>query len=361
MDKLHRAVSLEDYEAFARDVLQHSAFEYVASGAADEKTLHSNRSSFDRWTLNPKILVDVSSLDLHVKLFGRDHVSPILLAPTGYHQLVHSRGEMETIAGANQADCTMVASSFANIAFEEVQSAAQRPQWFQLYVQQDRELTRSLIERVLANGCEAICLTVDLAVNAKRDREERAGFELPSGMTRGNLVNIGSNQAAAPHSLQSDSIYNPVRAADLTWKDIDWLRSIVDVPLLLKGVLRAEDAEMALKSGCDGIIVSNHGGRALDGVSSTIDALPGIVDRVGPEFTVLMDGGIRRGTDVVKALALGAKAVLIGRPYLFALAVGGSAEVSNAIHTLRHELAIAMGLLGCPNIASINRQTIIRS
>ena len=220
------------------------------------------------------MLVDVSKINLGVNLFGRDHAFPLLLAPTGYHQLVHQRGEFETIAGANLADCTLVASCFANIAFEEVQRVAKRPQWFQLYVQADRGLTRCLIEKVLASGCEAICLTVDLAVNAKRDREEIAKFELPITMTRGNLVSVGSKEANALHSLQSDSIYNPVRAANLTWKDIEWLRSIVDVPLLLKGVLHPEDAATAVKSGCDGVIVSNHGGRALDGVSATIDALP---------------------------------------------------------------------------------------
>jgi 4-hydroxymandelate oxidase len=358
MDSKQKVVCLDDYEAVARHSLSESAYEYVASGAAEEQTLKANRSAFQNIGIFPRVLVDVSILDTRVTLFGREHVSPILLAPTGYHRLVHERGEMESIDGANLADCTMVASSFATVDFQSVQRAALRPQWFQLYIQNDRGLTRDLVEKVLANGCEAICVTVDLAVNAARDREARVGFEVPSSMRRENLVAIGSDNFRSPHSLQPGSIYNAVRAANATWRDIEWLRSFSPVPLLLKGVLRADDADIARSVGCDGLIVSNHGGRALDGVEATIDALPRIADKVGDNMTLLLDGGIRRGTDVLKALARGADAILIGRPYLFALATAGAVGMAQAIEILRTELRISMGLAGCPTIASIDRSLV---
>ena len=353
-----KPVSLEDYEVLARAVMTAQAFEYVASGAGKEQTLSRNRTAFDDITLLPHMLRDVSHIDTRLTLFGREHCSPILLAPAGYHRLAHPRGELETIDGANLVDCTVVASSFATVAFEEVQQQAHRPHWFQLYVQKDRGHTRELLARVLESGCEAICITVDLPVNSSRDRETRIGFELPAGMQRANLVQMGTALAQAAHSPVNGGIYNAVRAADLTWKDIEWLRAFSPVPLLLKGILRADDAKQALAAGCDGLIVSNHGGRALDGVPATIEALPAIVEAVGDSMKLLLDGGVRRGTDVAKALASGADAVLIGRPYLFALALSGAAGVAEVIQTLRTELQVAMGLLGVSNLAQLDRTLI---
>jgi 4-hydroxymandelate oxidase len=346
-----RLVNLDDYEAAARSLLDEQAFEYVASGAGSETTLRANRAAFDDLELLPRMLRDVSRIDTEVELFGRTHRMPVLLAPTGYHRLMHPRGELETIAGANLADCTMIAANFATESFVDVQAQATRPQWFQMYVQNDRSFTRDLLQEVLAAGCEAVCVTVDQPVNAIRDREARIGFELPKGMERANLKRLGA-LAAAAHSPEGFNIYNAVRAADLTWKDLEWLRSECTVPLLLKGILHPDDAILAQQSGCDGIIVSNHGGRALDGVQATLTALPAIVAAV-PEMTVLMDGGIRRGTDIVKALALGAEAVLLGRPYLFGLAVDGAAGVAQVINMLHMELQIAMGLMGCSNVEQL--------
>jgi 4-hydroxymandelate oxidase len=319
-----RLVNLEDYEDAARGLLNEQAFEYVASGAGSETTLRANRSSFDDLELLPRMLRDVSRIDTGVELFGRTHRMPVLLAPTGYHRLMHPRGELETIAGADMAECTMVAANFATESFVNVQAQAKRPQWFQMYVQIDRGFTRELLQEVLGAGCEAVCVTVDLPVNATRDREARVGFELPKGMERANLKRLGLSVAGAAHSPEGFNIYNAVRAPDLTWKDLEWLRQECQVPLLLKGILHPGDAIMAQERGCDGVIVSNHGGRSLDGVQATIEALPAIAQAVGPDMVVMMDGGIRRGVDVVKALALGAKAVLLGRPYLFGLAVDGA-------------------------------------
>ena len=350
--------TLDDYEPAARAVMDPGAFEYVASGAAGEATLRANRSAFDKLSLLPKALRDVSRIRTEVELFGERHHAPMLLAPTGYHRLMHARGELETIAGANQAGCTMVASSFATESFGAVQAVAQRPQWFQLYVQQDRAATRELLKRVLDVGCAAVCVTVDLPVNPTRDREARAGFELPRGMVRANLEGMGAAFAQAPRSSSGGNIYNAVRASDLTWRDVDWLREACPVPLLLKGILRVEDAREAKAHGCDGVIVSNHGGRALDSAPATLAVLPSIVNVAGAEMTVLVDGGVRRGTDVVKALALGAKAVLVGRPYLFALAVDGAAGVARVMETLRLELEVAMGLLGCREVAELDRSVI---
>jgi len=355
-----RLVNLDDYEAAARSLLDEQAFEYVASGAGSETTLRANRTAFDDLELLPRMLHDVSRIDTTVELFGKIHSLPVLLAPTGYHRLMHPLGELETILGANMADCTLVAANFATETFVSVQAQAARPQWFQMYVQSDRTFTRDLLQEVLSAGCEAVCVTVDQPVNAIRDREARIGFELPKGMERANLKRLGSAVAGAAHSPQGFHIYNAVRASDLTWKDLEWLRGECPVPLMLKGILHPDDAVMAQQSGCDGIIVSNHGGRALDGVQSTIAALPAIVEAVGPGMTVLMDGGIRRGTDVVKALALGVKAVLLGRPYLFGLAVDGAAGVARVVNLLRMECQIAMGLLGCQDLSQIQPQLLHR-
>ena len=353
--KLH---TLDDYEAAARGLMDPGSFEYVASGAASERTLRANRTAFDQLDLLPRVLQDVSTIRTGVELFGKPHPSPLLLAPTGYHRLVHPRAELETIDGANQARCTLVASSFATEAFATVQAQAQRPQWFQLYVQQDRSYTRDLLQRVLDAGCEAVCVTVDLPVNPTRDREARAGFELPKHVVRANLEGMGMAFAQAARSTHGSNIYNAVRAADLTWADVDWLRQECPVPLLLKGILRAEDAREALAHGCDGVIVSNHGGRALDGVPATLAVLPAIVDAIGADMTVLVDGGIRRGTDILKALALGARAVMLGRPYLFGLAVDGAAGVARVVELIRLEFESAMGLAGASDLSKLDRSLL---
>jgi 4-hydroxymandelate oxidase len=360
-DELGRIVAVDEFEAVARAKLTAMAYEYLASGAADEATLRENRLAFERIRLLPRHLVDVSGIDTRCTLFGQVHPFPILLAPAGYHKLFHAEGELETVRGANASEATLVASIFSTVAFEEMSATSDHPLWFQLYLNPDRAVTKELVQTVVAAGCGAICLTIDSPVNAARDRERRARFVLPPGVERANLSKLGAAIAGAAHRPVGRNIYTPVRAANATWKDLDWLRSLVSVPLLVKGVANPDDAATALQAGCDGVIVSNHGGRVLDSVPAAINLLGPIVDRVEGRAPVLMDGGVRRGTDIYKALAKGAAAVLIGRPYVFGLAAAGAAGVARVVEILRTELEMAMGLMGRPTLSSIDRDSLWQS
>lgn len=359
LDELAGVLTLDDFEALAQQHMTHAAYEYVAGGAGSGITVSENRTAFNRIRLNPRVLVDVTKIDTTLKLFGRRHEYPILLAPAGYHKLVHPDGEIETVAGANLAEATLCAASFSTVNIEEMAAAAKRRLWFQLYVQADRGFTRALLDRAVAAGCEAVVITVDVPVNGPRDRELRAGFKLPPGVERVNLSGLGSAISAAAHRPVGRNIYAATHGADVTWKDIAWLRGQLKVKLLLKGILHPEDAEIAALECCDGIIVSNHGGRSLDTVSAGIDALPAIIDQVRGRVPVLMDGGIRRGIDVFKALARGASAVMIGRPYLYGLAAGGGPGVARVIEILRTELEMTMGLAGCTSLQQITSRFLL--
>lgn len=352
--------TLEDFEVLAIQAMSGPAYEYVAGGAGADQTVVRNRTAFNRLSILPRILRDVSRIDTRINLFGVAHEFPILLAPTGYHQLVHPLGEMATVEGANQADATLVAACFSTFAFSEMAASARRKLWFQLYVQDDRGFTKALLERVLAAGCDAICVTVDVPVNGPRDRELRAGFALPTGTQRANLAELGAAVASGSHRPVGRQIYSATHAANVTWKDVEWLRSLTSKPLLLKGVIHPEDAAMACDFGCDGIMLSNHGGRSLDTLVSTVEALPRMLETVAGRVPVILDGGVRRGTDVFKALALGAAAVMIGRPYLYGLAVAGSSGVRRVIEILRTELEMTMGLAGCRAIAEIQKDSLDR-
>lgn len=334
------------------------AFEYVSGGAGDECTLTWNEQDWNAVRLRQRALVDVSQLDTSVQLFSRTLPHPILLAPTAYHQLVHPEGEVATARGASDAGAPMIVSSFGNTPIEDVARATTRPLWFQLYIQPDREFTRALVQRVEAAGCEALCLTVDTPVLGARYRETRTGFHLPDGLTRANLAGMSQVAADAAHRPPEGAIYSAVLEPRLTWKDVEWLRSIATVPVLLKGIMDPDDARLAVQHGASGVIVSNHGARNLDTVPSTAVALPRVVDAIDGRLPVLVDGGIRRGTDVLKAIALGASAVLIGRPYLYGLAVDGSAGVTRVVRTLRTELEMAMALTGRTSVNAIDRSVL---
>lgn len=353
-DQLASIITLDDFEYEARNFTSHTTYEYVMGGAGADISVRENREAFNRIYLNPRVLIDVSRIETRLQIFGREHEFPVLLAPTGYHQLLHPEAELETIKGANAGAATLVAAMFANVTIEAMAAASERPLWFQVYLQTDRGFTKEMIDRAMNSGCEAICITVDVPVNGPRDRELRAGFKLPPGVQRANLLKLGNLIATGAHRPSGRDIYSAVHGPDATWKDIDWLRSIVPVKLLLKGILHPDDAELAAKAGCDGLIVSNHGGRSLDSVPATINALPPIVDRVGSQLTILLDGGVRRGIDVFKALAKGATAVLIGRPYLYGLALGGAFGVARVIEILRTELEMTMGLAGCATLPEIS-------
>jgi 4-hydroxymandelate oxidase len=357
-DELAAVVTLDDFEPLARRRLTGMAYEYLASGSADDLTLAQNQKAFAGIRLLPRHLVDVSAVDTTLQLFGREYDFPVLLAPTGYHRLFHPEGELETVRGANSCGATLVASIFSTVTFTEMAAASKEPLWFQLYMNPDRGFTRSLVQMAVSAGCGALCVTVDSPVNGPRDRETRAVFTLPDRVIRANLAALGPSIAAASHRRVGRNIYTKVRAADFTWKDVEWLRGLTQVPLLLKGILHPEDALTASKAGCDGLIVSNHGGRTLDTVPATIEALPAIVDRVGDALPVLVDGGIRRGTDAYKALAYGATAVLIGRPYLYGLSVAGAHGVARVVEILRTELEMSMALMGRPSLAAIDRGSL---
>lgn len=358
-DELAAIWTLDDFERLAPTHMSLPALEYIAGGAGAGLTAAENRNAFNRIKINQRIMVDVTHIDTKLRLLRREHPFPILLAPAGYHKLVHPEGELETVRGADLSEATMVAASFSTVAYEEVRRVAVKPLWFQLYLQTDRGFTKELVQRILAAGCEAICICADVPVNGPRDRELRAGFKLPPGVQRANLAGLGSGIAAGSHRPSGRNIYSATHGADVTWKDIEWLRSFINVPLFMKGVLNPADASAAADLGCDGIIVSNHGGRSLDTLPASIDALPAIYKRVGKRIPVILDGGVRRGIDVFKALALGASAVMIGRPYLYGLAAGGALGVARVVEILRTELEMTMGLAGCTKLSQISPDFIL--
>lgn len=342
------ALSVPEIEALARRRMPHMAFEYIASGAADELTARWNREAFERTRLRPRLLQDVSRIDTRINLLGDELPHPILLAPTAYHRVVHPEGEIATAAGAGAAAATWVVSTATTAPLEEIAAAARAPLWFQLYVQSDREFTRGLVEMAEAAGCRALCVTVDTVRLGARNRQARSRFTLPPGVTTPYLhdLNTGRRELMTAEPVS------------VTWSDVAWLRSVTRLPVLLKGILTGEDAARAADEGVEGVIVSNHAGRNLDTLPATLDALPEVVDRVEGRIPVLVDGGIRRGTDVLKGIAAGADAVLIGRPYLYGLGAGGAAGVRRVVEILRQELELAMALCGRPDIASIDRAVL---
>lgn len=355
----HELADLSDYIRVAPNHLSAVAWNYIAGGAADEHTLRWNSEAYTRLRLRPRALVDVSRLDLSVKLFGREHPFPILLAPCGYHKMADPEGEVATARGAAAAGATLVVSTSATATLEDVAAATPKhPLWFQLYVQPNRDFTRELIRRAEAARYEALVVTVDSPVLGPRYRETRTPFALPPGAERANLR--GLKTATGSHRPAENTIYSALLDPSLTWKEIAWLRTLTKLPLLLKGILTADDAARAIDHGADGVIVSNHGGRNLDTLPATIDALPEIAARLGTRVPVLVDGGIRRGTDVLKALALGASAALIGRPYLYGLAVGGADGVTRVVGILRREFEMAMALTGRRTLAEIDSSVIWR-
>jgi isopentenyl diphosphate isomerase/L-lactate dehydrogenase-like FMN-dependent dehydrogenase len=357
---LDRLLTLDDFEAAAAAVLPRMAHDYYRSGADDERTLRENRRAFRRWEIWYRVLVDVAERSLGATLLGAGVSAPILIAPTAYHRLAHPDGELATARAAAAAGSLYVVSTLATTRLEEVAAASPAPKWFQLYVHKDRGLTRSLVERAEAAGYLAIVLTVDAPLLGRRLADERNLFTLPAGLTMANLA----SPPAPGSTLEEQSMLARYVAsrhdASLTWKDLAWLRSLTSLPLLVKGIVRGDDALLAVQHGVDGLVVSNHGGRQLDGSPASIDALPGVVAAVAGRCPVLFDGGVRRGTDVLKALALGAAAVLVGRPILWGLAVGGAAGAARVLEILQHELSMAMALAGCAGIADIGGDLVRR-
>jgi 4-hydroxymandelate oxidase len=358
-------VCLADYELLARERMTPNAWAYVAGGGADEITLRANREAFDRLRLEGRVLRDFSAAHTRLSLLGDTLDYPVLLAPTAYQKLFHPDGEIATVQGATAMRAAMVVSTEASVSLEEVAAASRAesgsapppPLWFQLYVQRDRAFTRDLVQRVHSAGYRALVLTVDAPIDGVRNRQQRAGFHLPPGVEPVNLASRAS-APAVPRGFLESQVFSGFLDGAATWKDIAWLRGISPLPLLLKGIVSPADAERAVTEDVSALIVSNHGGRGLDTLPAAIDALPRVADRVGGRLPLLVDGGIRRGTDIVKALALGASAVLIGRPYVHALAVAGALGVAHVLHILRAELEVAMTLTGCATLDQIDRSVL---
>ncbi len=346
-----QVVSLADHEAHARTRLDENAWAYFSGGAADECTLNANRQAWDALQLLPRVLQPLAGGHTRVQLLGRTLAHPILLAPVAYQTLAHPDGELATAHAAAALGAGLVLSTQAGIPLETVAravlpEAGRGPLWFQLYLQHDRGFTRELVQRVEAAGYEALVLTVDAPTSGARDRERRAGFRLPPGVRAVNLDGLPPAPAAALGADQSALFDGLLRHAP-TWDDVTWLQAQTRLPVLLKGVLHEDDARQAVRLGLDGVIVSNHGGRTLDTAPASAQVLPRISAAVQGDLPVLVDGGIRRGTDVLKAMALGASAVLLGRPYVYGLANAGAVGVAHVLRLLRDELEIAMALCGC--------------
>lgn len=350
--------AVTDYEPFARERMTASAWAYIHGGAGDELTLADNNAAFQRMRLRQRVLADLSGAHTRLELFGRSFEYPIFLAPVAYQKLAHPQGEMATALGASAMKAGMIVSTQSSTSLEDIATAALEPLWFQLYIQPDHDFTLDLVRRCEAAGYQALVVTADAPINGVRNREQRAGFSLPAGV---DAINLHGMAAQPPYTALAGT--SPVFGSGLltnapSWKNIRWLADHTRLPVLVKGIMTASDAEQALDHGASGIIVSNHGGRTLDTLPATLDALPAIAQTINGRVPILLDGGIRRGTDVFKALALGATATLIGRPYIYGLAAAGSTGVVHVLHILRTELEIAMALTGCPTLPDIDKTCI---
>jgi 4-hydroxymandelate oxidase len=347
-------LNLHEAERLARERLPVPVFEYYAGGAGDEVTLSGNRTAFERRALLPRMLVDVSRRDLTVSLLGADLAAPIVVAPMAFQRLAHPEGELATARAAGSLGLLMTASTFATCSLEEIAAAATGPLWFQLYVHRDRGITRDLVQRAQAAGYRALVLTVDVAEIGRRERDERNRFRLSPDLRVANLAPPASGPLQADEEgSRLRAFIHGMRDASLSWADLEWLGSLSGMPVVLKGILRADDARRAVDHGARAIVVSNHGGRQLDGAVASLDALGPVVEAAADRLTVLLDGGIRRGTDIVKALALGAKAVMVGRPVLWGLALDGEAGAVRVLGMLRDELDLAMALCGTPALRDL--------
>lgn len=337
-------VNVFDYEALAQARMAPAFWDYYQGGSDDEVTLRANRSAFERIWLYPRMLVDVSTIDMRTTLLGTPVSMPVMVAPMALHCLAHPEGECATAQGAGKANVLMAPSTTSTRSLEEIALAATGPLWFQLYVYPSLEVAEKLVRRAEAAGYRAIVLTVDLPVLGNREKDRRNNVTIPPPpFQEANFVGVEKDgQAWVP----------------LTWESLSWLRSITSLPIVIKGILTAEDALRALEYGAAGIVVSNHGGRQLDSAMPGIVALPEVVEAVNGRCEVYMDGGIRRGTDILKALALGARAVMVGRPILWGLAVDGAEGVFQVLEILRKELKLAMALAGRPTLASIDRSLV---
>lgn len=354
-------VNLFEYEALAREKLPQMFYDYIAGGANDEITLRENRVAFDRLWLRPRILVDVETIDLSTTILGIPVSFPVLLAPTAAHRLAHPNGELATAQAAHAAGTVCTLGTLSNYTASEVRALTDGPVFFQLYAYKDQALNQHMLDQAVAGGAKALILTVDTAYVGRRERDLRNQLSFPPEAAAAHLRGVtlpslpDKDRTGAANMFRADDL----RTRSITWKDLDSYRAMAKgLPLILKGILTAEDALLAVQHGVDAIIVSNHGGRQLDTCIPTIEALPEIAEAVAGRIPILLDGGIRRGTDVIKALALGASAVMVGRPVSWGLAVNGAAGVQHVLELLRDEFALAMALCGKTKISELDRSLV---
>jgi isopentenyl diphosphate isomerase/L-lactate dehydrogenase-like FMN-dependent dehydrogenase len=341
-------LNVADFQRLAEERLEPGLRDYIAGGAGDETTLADNLAAFRRVLLRPRMLVDVSAATTATTVLGSEVSMPLLVAPTALQRLTHPDGEAGAARAAAAAGTVYCLSSIGSLGPRELAAGAPGAAlWFQLYWSRDRGFTRELLAAVSESGCRALVLTVDLPIAGRRERDLRNDFSLPLDLPMPNLPGsiVGTDDFHTTLGEMVDS--------SLIWRDLEWLSAECALPLVVKGVLTAEDALLACEHGAAGIVVSNHGGRQLDGVPATLDALPEVVEAAAGAAEVYLDGGVRRGTDVIKALALGARAVLVGRPVLWGLAAGGEAGVTAVLELLREEILAALVLLGCPTPADV--------
>lgn len=351
-DLPERAVSVHDFEALARARLDPAVFDYIDGGAGDEITVRANRRDLDEISLLPFVLRDVSAPDLAVRLLGGSFSAPIGFSPTAFHRLVDEGGEIGTARAAKATNVPMIVSSMSSIALEDVAAGSGNESlWFQTYVFRDRDVTMGLVRRAEESGYRAVVVTVGCPVAGKRDRNLRNNFTLPHGVSAANFGKL----AAVSHNNPIHSVAGAELDPSVTWQDIEWLRRRTALPVLLKGITNPLDVAPALELGISGLILSNHGGRQLDTTRSTIRILPELAEAVAGRVPLLVDSGFRRGTDVLKAIALGADAVLLGRPVVWALAAGGERGVVDLVDLLVGELRTAMQLSGCAGLAETRR------
>lgn len=352
-------VNLAEFEEAARARLPREAYDYYAGGANDEITLRRNREAYGEMALHYPVLRDVSARDASTEILGAKISFPVMVAPTAFHRMACAEGECAAARAAGRAGTLMVMSTLSTTTIEEAAAAASGPLWFQLYVYKDRGATADLIRRAEAAGCRALVLTVDAQVWGRREADVRNNFKLPDGLTVANLAEHAKQMfpAGMPGSGLAAYVAQMLDPS-LSWKDLAWLRGRTKLPILLKGIVRADDAKSAVEHGADGVIVSNHGGRQLDTAPATIEALPRVVDAVAGRIPVLVDGGVRRGTDVVKALAFGAQAALVGRPILWGLAADGEEGAYRVLELLKAEFDLAMVLCGARTVGEIDKSLL---
>ncbi len=345
---------LKDYEHHAQQTLPPQAWAYIYGASADEHTARGNEQAYAELKILNRTLVDVSAGHTRLQLLGHSLQHPILLAPVAYQKLAHPDGELASAAAASAQDALFVLSTLSSSTIEDVARSAAGPKWFQLYFQNSAEQTLQLVRRAEKSGFSAIVVTVDAPINGLRNREQRSGFRLPDGVSAVNCQSkeIPQNNAGESHVFQGLMSRAP------TWHDIEWLKSQTRLPILVKGIVNPADAILAAEKGLDGIVISNHGGRTLDTLPSPVEVLPMISNHINGEIPLIVDSGIRRGTDIFKALALGADAVMIGRPIMYALATAGALGVAHTIRLLRDELELTMALCGCKTLSDISAECL---